>query len=301
MNVRVAIRLVTRTLTAVVMGVSATYLLVYLYRWEWNRALISGVFFVAAEVSVVTILLSARLSRLERRVEERASSAAPVDVESDADVERESPFAWLDPVGGQFGVFVPLLLGAGVILSAIAFAIEKLSGAVARTRAAERPVSPVGPLVPAGGLVGEPVTRLKPNPPGGAPGGRPAARTGALLALAGLAAFPAVGLLADATQTRPDPHPDRTTVELDVWVRDARQPATAEAAALRAACQGRARLDHVEVTAAAPGRARLVMTGVMGEHARRKFTGCLEDATLDGVQAAVVGISTTPADAALAG
>ena len=36
-----------------VAAISGTYLVVYLYRWEWNRAVISGVFFLAAEIAYV--------------------------------------------------------------------------------------------------------------------------------------------------------------------------------------------------------------------------------------------------------
>ena len=34
------------------MAVLGAYVFVYLYRWEWNRALFAGVLFVAAEVAL---------------------------------------------------------------------------------------------------------------------------------------------------------------------------------------------------------------------------------------------------------
>ena len=37
----------------VVMAATALYFFVYLWRWEWNRALIAGVLFVAAEVAML--------------------------------------------------------------------------------------------------------------------------------------------------------------------------------------------------------------------------------------------------------
>jgi hypothetical protein len=217
------------------------------------------------------------------------------DVGSEVDVDRESPFAWLSPADGRLGVFVPLLMGAGVILSAISFVVEKLAGAVGRS-GSNGPAIKVGPGLPAGGLMSAGPS----SPPPSAPVRRPSAvRTGLVVVLA-LAMFPAIGLVADATQSRPDPSPDRVTVELSVWARDARDGATEEAGALWAACRSRIRLDRIEVTATGSGSARMVLTGVMGEHTRRRLTGCLEDATLDGVRAQVVGFSSEPVGVPLA-
>ena len=53
----------------VTLGASGWYVFVYLYRWEWNRALISGVIFVAAELALIGTLVLERLSRLERRLD----------------------------------------------------------------------------------------------------------------------------------------------------------------------------------------------------------------------------------------
>jgi hypothetical protein len=291
MTTRTGVRLLIRTLTGVVMLVSGGYLMVYLYRWEWNRALISGMFFLAAEMAAITSLLFARLARLERRFDDGPPAQAVAAPAPAAEVHKESPFAWLHPAGGRMGVFVPILMGAGVIVSAIAFVVEKLSSALARSAAAERPAVTVGPPLPTGGLLAGP-----PPAPPAAPGRAPRSSLTGRLALfvAGVLAFPAVGLVADATQSRPDPHPDRTTIEVNVRVRETGDDPTQRASALWVACQGRIRLDHVDVVATGPAQARLVVSGVMGEHARRKFVGCLEDATLDGVRATVVAMSAQP-------
>lgn len=304
MTARRALRLASGAVTAAVLVVSAVYLLVYLYRWEWNRAVISGVFFLAAEVVVATALVSGRMASLERRLDEvvsgaagRSRGAANAAVEAEVDVHRESPFAWLDPASGRMGVFVPFLMGAGVILSAVAFVVEKLSGAVASTAPDERPRARVGPALPAGGLLaGTPPVPVMAAPPG-ATGRRssPLVTLGAT-ALAALVAFQLVALLADATQARTDPHPDLTTLEVDVHTRNGRESAADEAAALWVACQGRLDLDRARVTDAGPGQARLTITAVMGESARRKFVGCLEDATLERVRAGVVSVSTSGSD-----
>ena len=287
-------RLVVRILTGVVLVVSGGYLMVYLYRWEWNRALISGIFFLAAEVACVATVVVERLARIEGRIEGVGALAAKKETEPG--VDRESPFAWLNPADGRMGVFVPLLMGAGVIFSAIAFVIEKLSGAVARAGSSRRQVAGDAFALPSDGFLDVPDTAL-PARPGGASGRRRSAVLPGVLLATGLVAFPVIGLVADATQSRHDPNPERTTLELDVWVRDGRESATEEAATLAVACQGKVRLDQIEVAASGPGRARLVVSGVIGDSARRKFTGCLQDATLEGVRAEVVRVVTEPAEA----
>jgi hypothetical protein len=116
-------------LTVLVLAASGSYLLVYLYRWEWNRALVAGVIFVAAEVAIVATALLRRLRALEQRFDELAH-ATPTSL---ARIQQAAPppssphFEWLDPT--QMNVFVPVLLGAGVILSLVAHGVERLASA----------------------------------------------------------------------------------------------------------------------------------------------------------------------------
>ena len=46
-------------LVAVTLVASGAYVLVYLQRWEWNRALIAGVFMLASEMILVAAVLAA--------------------------------------------------------------------------------------------------------------------------------------------------------------------------------------------------------------------------------------------------
>src|SRR5687767_10719720 len=107
---------------------SGAYLLVYLYRWEWNRALVAGVIFVAAEVALVATSLLKRLHAIEVKLDQRQDTAIPMPLDRirEAAPERGKPFEWLDPT--QMNVFVPVLLGAGVILSVVAHGVERLAG-----------------------------------------------------------------------------------------------------------------------------------------------------------------------------
>lgn len=112
------------------LAVSGYYVLAYLYWWEWNRALIAGVFFLAIEAAIGVLVVLGRLDRLERRIESEGRLAhhrRTVDVlHSNAPPQRDR-FAWLDPKrsSGQLNVFVPILLGAGVLLSGAAWLIER--------------------------------------------------------------------------------------------------------------------------------------------------------------------------------
>jgi hypothetical protein len=136
--------------TLVTMGGAGWYVFVYLYRWEWNRALISGVIFLAAELGLIGMLVIGRLVRIERRLDEGALSPAGGSsqprvvrrmetvgrVDPDPAVLarlRESappprePFAWLTKRPQEVSVFVPVLLGAGAVLSGLAWVVERLA------------------------------------------------------------------------------------------------------------------------------------------------------------------------------
>jgi hypothetical protein len=109
---------------------SGAYVFVYLYRWEWNRAIISGVIFVAAEVALTTWLLNGRLRNVSRDVDRLREQRIRQHVRNGAPAARR-PFAWMgDPT--QMNVFVPLLMGAGVLVSAVAWLVERMARATAR-------------------------------------------------------------------------------------------------------------------------------------------------------------------------
>jgi hypothetical protein len=130
----------------VTLGASGWYVFVYLHRWEWNRALISGVIFIAAELALIGTLVLERLSRLERRLDESERRSAGLAARADPavlDRVREGapappePFAWLTKRPNDMSVFVPVLLGAGVVFSALAWVVERVARVTARP-AAER-------------------------------------------------------------------------------------------------------------------------------------------------------------------
>ncbi len=125
---------------------SGVYLVLYLYRWEWNRALIAGVFFLIAEVGLGIAVVLQRLRRIEERLERSATTRtvlpppSPSPESQDDVLERirqtappaPDHFSWLRGENQGMGVFVPVLMGAGVIASALAWLVERLARATAQ-------------------------------------------------------------------------------------------------------------------------------------------------------------------------
>jgi len=151
---------------------SGAYVIVYLYRWEWNRALISGLFFLAAEVAIAAWVVVARVHDLVKRFdaepERRKAIAGHL---RQARAEPSNVFAWLKPSTPTANVFVPILMGAGLILSGLAWVVERIGRATAGVTAdasVSARLARLGP--PVGGFLddsGDPLRGLR--APAGAP------------------------------------------------------------------------------------------------------------------------------------
>lgn len=295
MTIRQLISGAQRLVAGVVLGLSGAYLIIYLYRWEWNRAIISGLFFVAAEVALATSMITRRLRAIERRQQSPPEQSSLVLRRlRSTPVERPDPFAWLKSTSSRgTGVFVPVLLGAGVVLSALAYVVERVAEATALPvldRHLARELSTLAP--PPGGLLGGP-----PSPPTADTKRR---APGRLMATAlAAAAITVVGWLGvqtliEATQTRPDPadRPGRTTIELAVAQRGTGDGATEAAEALWVGC--RSTLGSLATTADVVGlggdRVAVVLEPGIGELSTRRLTGCLTDLRVNLVRADVLHV-----------
>jgi len=126
-------RILVGLIGAVLLAGSGTYVFLYLYRWEWNRALISGLMFLAAEVAVIGWALLSRLAvidrRLERSPERHRSVLAHLDTARGE--QRSAAFAWLRSGRDEASVFIPILMGAGLLLSGLAWCVERVARATA--------------------------------------------------------------------------------------------------------------------------------------------------------------------------
>jgi hypothetical protein len=280
---------------------TAVYTIVYLYRWEWHRALVAAVFLVVAEVALATTAVLRRLSALDQRLDTMTaatpSAGTAMDVLSRVRESAPPPrpvFAWLSPQGTN--VFLPILLGAGVLASAAAWAVETLARATARPVLERRLAVRLGALaLPAGGL-------LRPAPATVVTSPR---QPRTALRSAGLAAVVVCGLgfgiaeLADATQSRPHRARAgvRTVLELELHGDLAAAIPDRVVASLWQSCVGTLRRDLSDplVTSLDGSRFRLELPADLGVSTTRRIHGCLEDAALDQVQASVVRLTSARA------
>lgn len=286
---------------AILLGALAAtgiYLFVYLVRWEWHRALVAGVLFVAAELALASAAILDRLRSIQTAVEDRAAAAPGAQPDGatlahlrDAAPEPRTSFDWLSRPGSEMSVFVPILLGAGVALSGVAWVVERLARATA-TPGLERGLAlrlaPLG--MPVGTLAGVPAPAASPR--------RLSAAVHVLVAGAAAAAA-AVGIdaMADATQTRPDPRVAGTTsVVLAVDPGSARSPLVA-ASALWGACttQLGGGFQLVGMNAVGGGEVQFLVQPEVGKYAERRLRGCINDATTDRIRAIVRSVSTVGA------
>lgn len=281
---------------------SGAYTLIYLTRWEWHRALIAGIFLVATELALATAAIMHKLRSIERQVGEiarhQSNGAASADVlqriEESAPVRK--PFAWLSSQRGEMNVFLPFLLGAGMLASAVAWLVEGIAKSTARPVLEQRLALRLAPIsLPAGGLLGDlpfvPVEQVTQRI------GAKLRKVAAVIAAAGVL-FLVIDALADATQGRPDAPgsaPAMTTIELHLAGNRAVADPTQAANTLWAACSQvlHRTFPAPQIVGTAPDHAVIMLNTPLGEHARRRVVGCLEDALVDKIQAGVVAV--TPA------
>jgi hypothetical protein len=144
---------------------SAGYMIVSLNRWEWNRTLFFGHILVVAEVGLATGLVLRKLDRLERS---RQYDPETLAVIRNTRIPSPDRFAWLkDAANGQLNVFITFLVGGGVLLSAMAWAVDRVASATSTPTGEMRLASRLGPIsYPRGGLVVDDVTVLAQDVPG---------------------------------------------------------------------------------------------------------------------------------------
>ena len=126
-------RLLRTVLGGLTLAASGAYTFIYLYRWEWNRALMSAAIFIAAEVAVMGSLLSQRLKVISHRLDDQAaapSRPAAAVLRRERIHAAQPParvgFAWLSRPE-HMNVFVPVLMGAGVLMSGLAWLVERVA------------------------------------------------------------------------------------------------------------------------------------------------------------------------------
>jgi len=149
------------TLGGATLAVSGAYVFIYLYRWEWNRALTAGVFFLAAEIGLAVVFLAERIRKLETRLDREPTRDDAVHEKVRSRLDESAPpprdhFAWMRASAQRTNVFIPVLMGAGVILSAAAWLVERLARATARPALADKLAARLLPItLPADPIVAD--------------------------------------------------------------------------------------------------------------------------------------------------
>jgi hypothetical protein len=295
------IRKLSLAAVVLVLAASGAYALIYLFRWEWHRAIITALFFVAAEVGLGLALILRRLTRIEQHLEEiarRPAAGAPIDPAVLARIQEAAPparkpFAWLEESTTNLSVFLPFLLGIGALASGLAWVVEQLARrttAPALERSLALRLSPLA--LPEGGLLG---------PALGAPPVRDRAglARGILLPMVAVTAVTALAIggidwLGDAIQTRPEVRHEGVVTRVEIELRGARSAARPEqsAAILWGTCAHtlRGAVGQESIRSLGGGRMELLVPADIGPRAQERLRGCLEDAVVDRVQASVVSV-----------
>ncbi|MFI6010557.1 hypothetical protein ACIBAG_17360 [Streptomyces sp. NPDC051243] len=285
---------------------AGTYLVVYLYRWQWQRAMICGVLLLVVEVMLFGLVTLGRLNRIEERLRDTDRRQRELDARQEDVLTRlrepgaareETRFRWLDDPADRTYVFVPVLMVAGVVLSGLAWVVQKAASATARP--AERHLAgrlavlaAPDPAAPGG------LDELDDLPPLGAGSSRRrTARVTTVIALAtALLAALIVGL-ANLTQTRAEDANENAATSVVVQV-DLRGPEmTSDRRALAAqqiweSCRHStaAPLRHAALGDLGDGMFAGVVRPALNEHDLMRLRGCLEDATLERAHLTVVAV-----------
>ena len=140
----------------------AVYMIVSLNRWEWNRALFFGLIVLIAEVGLATALI---LRRIGQTKTDRDIDPAVLAVLRETRPPRPNRFEWLEP--NRTNVFITFLVGGGVILSGIAWLVDRIAANTATPAGEEKLAEQLGQIsYPRGGLLVDDVTALAQAVPG---------------------------------------------------------------------------------------------------------------------------------------
>ncbi len=186
-------------------------------------------------------------------------------------------------------MFIPVLLGAGMVVSGLAWLLEWAAHRTARPGMERDLASRLATLAPPQGTPLQGDTRSAPPP-------RHRWRRAAWLLAVGLAAALAVGGLARLTQNRPDPPPrtEASVLLLEVAHRQDPQRASLLATALWRRCVTTALGAGATATgllALGQDRYTVLLRPAPGPIATRRLQGCLHDATTDQIQLQVVTVT----------
>jgi hypothetical protein len=143
---------------------AALYMVVSLNRWEWNRALFFGLIVLVAEVALATGLVLRKLGELDAH---RSADPEVAGILRDTRPAAPDRFSWLKESHNRMSVFITFLVGGGVVLSAIAWLVDRVASNTSTPDAEARLAARLASIsYPAGGLLVDDDTVLAQDVPG---------------------------------------------------------------------------------------------------------------------------------------
>jgi hypothetical protein len=144
----------------------ALYMVVSLNRWEWNRALFFGLIVLIAEVGLATGIVLRRIARLEYHLG-HGDDPEVRNILRETRPPARDRFAWLRETSQQMNVFITFLVGGGVLISGVAWVVDRVASKSTSPSGEEslgRKLRPIS--YPSGGLLLDDVTVLAQEVPG---------------------------------------------------------------------------------------------------------------------------------------
>ena len=142
----------------------AIYMIVSLNRWEWNRALFFGLLVLMAELGLATGLVLRKLAQLSRRQPYDPTIRGIINDSRPATPNR---FRWMQDSSRDLNVFITFLVGGGVVISGIAWVVDKVASKTSTPAGEVRLTRQLESIsYPRGGLLVDDVTVLAQNVPG---------------------------------------------------------------------------------------------------------------------------------------
>ncbi len=138
------------------------YMVVSLNRWEWNRALFFGLIVLMAEVGLATGLVLRKLNEIANHRDPDVAAIMRA-----ARPPTPDRFAWMKREVGQLDVFITFLVGGGVLLSLMAWVVDRVASVTATPTMEQKLVTRMAAIsYPRGGLIVDDVTALAQDVPG---------------------------------------------------------------------------------------------------------------------------------------
>lgn len=144
----------------------AAYMVVSLNRWEWNRALFFGLIVLIAEIGLATGLVLRKIAMFEMRWRQAVDPAVR-DILRRTRPPARDRFGWLHESASRMDVFITFLVGGGVLLSAIAWVVDRVAANTSTPVGEQRLARQLESIsYPRGGLLVDDVTVLAQDVPG---------------------------------------------------------------------------------------------------------------------------------------